>query len=74
MESNVVIEYDYYTLEQARELIYAEMEQDRARRKRAIMKKRQAKIEEIKLTLALGAMSMIPFGMFVYWLFFGYNF
>lgn len=71
---NVVAEYDYYTLEQARELVYAEMEQDRIRRKKAILKKRQAKIEEIKLTLGLGAMTLLPFGMFLYWLVFGYNF
>lgn len=78
---NVVREYDYYTLEQARKIIYQEMRHDRITRKRRIaqnkLEKRKKKIqyvkEQIKFTLFLFVMFiLIPFGMFVHWLHFGY--
>lgn len=74
---NVVREYDYYTLEQARKIIYQEMRHDRITRKRRIaqnrLEKRKRKIEQIKLTLCLFIMFiLVPFLMFTHWLCFGY--
>lgn len=65
-QSQIVAEYDYYTLEQARQIIRQE-ERQKARQKHI------EQVNTIKTTLVL-AFFMIgcPLLMFLYWLAFGY--
>ena len=77
MKNTVVAEYDYYTLEQARKLIYAEMRHDRITRKRKLANKRLARrkrmIEQIKFGLFLfGAFIVLPLSMIAHYLMIGY--
>lgn len=58
MRDNIVAEYDYYTLDQAREIILEE----------AKKKKR----ETIECYIASIAMCIIPVLMFLHWLIIGY--
>ena len=65
-QSEIVATYDYYTLEQARQIIRQE-ERQKAR------KKRIEQVENIKTTLVLcGCFIGLPLLMFLHWLAFGY--
>lgn len=65
-QSEIVATYDYYTLEQARQIIRQE-ERQKAR------KKRIEQVENIKTTLVIGFfMISCPLLMFLHWLAFGY--
>lgn len=65
-QSQIVAEYDYYTLEQARQIIKQEQRQ-KARQKRI------EQVETIKITLVIGFfMISCPLLMFLHWLAFGY--
>ena len=77
MMENVVREYDYYTLEQARKIIYQEMRHDRITRKRRIaqnrLERRRKKIEQIKFIIGMSIIFIVvPFGMVIHWLLCGY--
>lgn len=64
--ADVVATYDYYTLEQAREVIKQEQ-------RNKLKKKRMQLIENIKTTLVLFCGFVVfPCLMFIYWLAFGY--
>ena len=64
--SNIVATYDYYTLEQARQIVRQE-ERQKARRKR------QEQVETIKITIVLSFFMIgCPLLMFLHWLTFGY--
>lgn len=64
MKDNIVAEYDYYTLDQAREIVYQEMRHDRITRefwiKKKMIQKRREKLYYIKqklsgiVTIAIG--------------------
>lgn len=58
MQNNIVVEYDYYTLDQAREIILAEI--------------KQKKRETMECYIASAAMCLIPILMFLHWLIIGY--
>ena len=65
-QSQIVVTYDYYTLEQARQIIKQEQRQ-KARQKRI------EQVETIKTTLVIGFfMISCPLLMFLHWLAFGY--
>lgn len=65
-QSQIVATYDYYTLEQARQIIRQE-ERQKARQKRI------EQVETIKTTLVLGCFMIVcPLLMFIHWLAFGY--
>lgn len=73
MNDNVVAEYDYYTLDQARNIIYAEMQRDREKLISISRHRRKKKIERIKLTIGLFLiLGALPLGMCVHWLVVGY--
>lgn len=62
----IVATYDYYTLEQARQIIRQEQRQ-KARQKRI------EQVETIKTTLVIGFFMIgCPLLMFLHWLAFGY--
>lgn len=62
----IVANYDYYTLEQARQIIRQEQRQ-KARRKR------QEQVNTIKTTFVIGFFMIgCPLLMFLHWLAFGY--
>jgi hypothetical protein len=64
MKNNIVAEYDYYTLDQAREIVYQEMRHDRITRefwtKKKMIQKRKEKLFYVKqklsgiVTIAIG--------------------
>ena len=58
MCNNIVAEYDYYTLDQAREIILEET--------------RQKKRETIESYIASAVMCIVPVLMFLHWLIIGY--
>lgn len=65
-QSQVIATYDYYTLEQARQIIRQE-ERQKARRKRI------ERVETIKEALLIGFFMIgCPLLMFIHWLAFGY--
>ena len=72
---NVVKEYDYYTLDQAREIIYAEMRHDRAlrsRKRRLAAAQKEAekrkRIEDLKLAILLFFyMFICPALLYIHW-------
>lgn len=65
-QSKIIATYDYYTLDQARQIIRQE-ERQKAR------KKRIEQVETIKTTLILGCFCIgFPLMMFIHWLAFGY--
>ena len=65
-QSEIVATYDYYTLEQARQIIKQEQRQ-KARQKRI------EQVETIKETLVVGFFMIgFPLLMFLHWLAFGY--
>ncbi len=65
-QPEIVVTYDYYTLEQARQIIRQE-ERQKAR------KKRIEQVETIKTTLVIGFFMIgYPLLMFIHWLAFGY--
>lgn len=65
-QSQIVAEYDYYTLEQARKIIRQE-ERQKARQKRI------ERVETIKTAIIMGTIVIGGFSsMFLYWLAFGY--
>lgn len=65
--TEIVAEYDYYTLNQARILLRAEEKQMAAR-------KREKRIEEIKLTTTLFICCVFPvMSWFLYWILKGYR-
>lgn len=65
-QSQIVAEYDYYTLEQARQIIRQEQRQ-KARQKRI------ERVETIKEILVIGFFMIgCPLLMFLHWLAFGY--
>lgn len=71
--NNIVVEYDYYTLDQARKIIYAEMQADREKLISIARYKRKKKIELIKLTIGLFlTLIALPLGMCIHWLVVGY--
>lgn len=73
MNDNVVVTLDYFTLDQARKIIYAEMQKDREDRKRKAAQRRKQKVKQIKLTIALFfTLVGLPLAMFVHWLVVGY--
>lgn len=62
----IVATYDYYTLEQARQIIRQEQRQK-------VRQKRIEQVETIKATLILcGCFIGFPLLMFLHWLAFGY--
>lgn len=62
----IVVSYDYYTLEQARQIIRQE-ERQKARQKRI------EQVNDIKTTVVIGFfMFGFPLMMFLHWLAFGY--
>lgn len=58
MKNNIVAEYDYYTLDQARKIF----EEERKRKKR----------ETIEEYASIGAMFVTPFLFILHWIVFGY--
>lgn len=73
MNDNVVAEYDYYTLEQARKIIYAEMQRDRERLSAIAKRKRNQQVERIKFLIGLFAgLVLPPVLMGLHWITFGY--
>ena len=73
MNDNVVVTLDYYTLDQARKIIYAEMQADREKLISIARYKRKKKIELIKLTIGLFlTLIALPLGMCIHWLVVGY--
>ena len=65
-QSQIVATYDYYTLEQARQIIRQEQRQ-KARQKRI------EQVNNIKTTLVIGFFMIgCPLLMFLHWLAFGY--
>lgn len=65
-QSQIVATYDYYTLDQARQIIRQE-ERQKAR------KKRNEQVETIKTTLLLfGCFIGFPLLMLLHWIAFGY--
>lgn len=58
MQKNIVAEYDYYTLDQARKIILAE--------------ENQRKKETIECYIGCAVMCLMPILMFLHWLIVGY--
>lgn len=70
--TNVVVE-TYYTLEEARRIVYAEMAEDRERHNRNAKLRREKKVDDIKFLLTLFISTIVfPVLMFLKWLYFGY--
>lgn len=67
--NTIVATYDYYTLDQARKIIYAEMAEDRERKKEKSRRRRKEKLESIKLTIGLFiSLIGIPMLMVLHWI------
>lgn len=73
INNNIVLELDYFTLDQAREIIYAEMAENREKRIRKTMQKRKQKVKSIIMGMIMTLLAVgFPVAMFLWWLAFGY--
>lgn len=67
-KQDIAVEYDYYTLEQARKLILTDMETKRKRKKRI-----ERQIENIKFYIMLFLFFVVaPMYMIIEWILVGY--